>query len=460
MRNLIPNQYYLRNPHTGAPLDPLLSFRAQRTTEFELQDCNPFESNLNCLINITDPIQWPSTDNSGGLCLVVKPQLCTGRSTTISPRTRSSPLPPRHSSQNSQPTLDNWSISGTSSMKPKPTDRRSLLDITWSGQSRTPPSTIFNLRCRKKRRAPPPPPSALQSRTRLDKEKVQLSRSWHDLVRKSSSPQPVKSTTSVYLNTSLIDAQSGFINSDKALNTALDSGTITTTSIGFCTATRTRTLVECPQLGIEVFRAHTLPRARVKSRTGHEPCIESVLAQSKLNGLSDSMLAKAVRFSGTEQNGDHLTIVPWLSETANKLETLRSPNVARNSSIKPMKDVVERSTRMHRSSLPSDLNTENETEEEKLDTMQTSENVIVHEQHLPQTAVGIPVQNKPSPAVAERPSKDLVATYICKRFSSQSSAPVSPSNVNATSQAVGAQYPNCFMSELNEVISRIRHVES
>ncbi|KER29204.1 hypothetical protein T265_13425, partial [Opisthorchis viverrini] len=48
-RNLLPFEYLLQNPRTGAPLDPSLTFTEQKVTEFELKPCTPGSSNLKSL---------------------------------------------------------------------------------------------------------------------------------------------------------------------------------------------------------------------------------------------------------------------------------------------------------------------------------------------------------------------------------------------------------------------------
>ncbi|KAA0189899.1 hypothetical protein FBUS_03117 [Fasciolopsis buskii] len=196
LRSLTPGHHSLRNPHTGCLLDPLLSFRAQRTMEFELRECDPTESNLACLVNTNNLDKWSPVDSSGGLCLVIKPQeLSLGGLTISSQKSRSM-------STLGDPLVVSSSSGGCSILTPsnafgKDAGPHKIRDTSLNIPVHYQSTNLSNPKIRKKRKAPPPPSPAV---TQPAMSHPLSNRSLQNLCCSNFNLPPSKSSSFVQIN--------------------------------------------------------------------------------------------------------------------------------------------------------------------------------------------------------------------------------------------------------------------
>ncbi|THD19603.1 hypothetical protein D915_009728 [Fasciola hepatica] len=352
LRSLRPGDHCLRNPHTGTMLDPLLSFHAQCTMEFELRECEPTESNLTCLVNAGNLDQWSLVDAHGGLCLFVNPRTSALGRTTTSPSSNS----------NSISSVRHPHTAHSLSPK-KPVSPYSTRDTVWDAQHHLPPANISDMKNRKKRKAPPPPsPTA----TRPVMDHALSSRSSYNLCCSRSISPSNKSSSFVRLNSSSGREELRIGNSKQASNSATDPKALSTNL-----HSETRTLTGSPEINGKVSRAHTLPRASTKSCAKNEPQSPS-LTRIKENTFSEWMLTKAIQFSPTHQinNWDeknHYSTV--LTRDLNTLVTLDGCHSKPDSVRMSASDAIKCATEAIPSSAIAGLDMENGTPGRDVNTL-------------------------------------------------------------------------------------------
>ncbi|THD22850.1 hypothetical protein D915_006632 [Fasciola hepatica] len=213
----------------------------------------------------------------------------------------------------------------------------------------------------------------------------------------------------------------------------------------------TRTLTGSPEINGKVSRAHTLPRASTKSCAKNEPQSPS-LTRIKENTFSEWMLTKAIQFSPTHQinNWDeknHYSTV--LTRDLNTLVTLDGCHSKPDSVRMSASDAIKCATEAIPSSAIAGLDMENGTPGRDVNTLNDV-------QEVPGTIAAMHNRNKPGPDVAQRPSKTVVSTYMCKRYSRPFDAPNSPSEVAPSLNPDRPESSICFITELNEAVSKIR----
>lgn len=457
LRSLTPGHHSLRNPHTGCLLDPLLSFRAQHTMEFELRECDPVDSNLACLVSTNNLNKWSPVDASEGLCLVIKPrEFSLGGLTSSSNNSRSTntfrgpPVVPSSSG--------GCSISNPSNAFRQDASSHRIGDTSLSIPVHTQSTNFSNPKIRKKRKAPPPPSVSV---TQPAMNHLLLNRSMQNLCCSSFNVPPSKSSSFVQVNCA--DDQDETEKRNLTHLAALSANS-KASSVGFSSAYDERPIIQPPNTCI---KAHTLPRtSKVSFVKSGQPV--SSLAQKKGNVVSEWELTKVVRLCPThlmDDNNDENQDTPVSDGACPSPAQMRDVNfqISRpNSNPDTVELLVSNSQTCYDDASASPSAAESNDESGVLShTSNTLEdNLIptdpVHKISLSQDISSAPKQDKIGPIVAQRPSKAVVSNYMWKRCASPFKKFDCPSKATSSSGPQGPMTPLCFIAELNEAVSKVR----
>ncbi|KAF7261591.1 hypothetical protein EG68_01021 [Paragonimus skrjabini miyazakii] len=424
-QNLCPGDYVLCNPRNGAPINPQCTFESQGVCEFQLKACSRECSNLSFLVDVVASVRKRNTTASTSPTgLRTRHQSADTHIST--PRY----FRPRSLTESSAyATTSHLFLDSTDSLRETLTSSMDAASCAPLYQVGDKSPRSVTTKCRKKRMAPPPPPSpslvppVVEVRHSTTSHSISVfAINSGDTFKEHPSPSAlrIRKKPSSSWSTSELSPRSVYFSCQPVSDSVARSKSFDQLQMNSVDLDHTLSNPEGDQyvpeslLAVSSLSLHTLPKNKLTVDSS-----EPMPIPQASDGLDERHPNRSVTLIGGESNVDVLSLDNRSSICCSDLPSLveyaRGRNVEENSS-------------------------------ESLPVPYTSAESSIHENSVQSSAMQ-PLSKANKPAVAPRPSAELLAKHVAHRHTLDLWVPtaVSPIDVHHSAE---------FTDELKRVTSR------